>query len=289
MTTSGFLYRDILKYILPFGLFFGLFYPFTAFKTNDLNEILPIIILFSFVFGILIEKISTYPFLIFADIRHMKMTNRWMIDNWNIKKLFYNLDNNDRDYLFLTAAYISFSYNVGMIILLYFLTTLILFIKDIAFYGQSICTHQIPFIYNTEINSLLVLILSIIIIQSLRKHIVKETSSLIFPNGEYEYFGEKLQKEKHQLFANKIYGVVYTKGDKGSSKPAAGIEIELIFHDFNIKTHSDCFGYWSVSIEENMKDKSIRIDFPSHTGVLGNRKINLGEYDKTYFENTIEN
>ena len=289
MTVSGFLYKDVLKYILPVGLLFFLFYPLIGNIASDINGVIPAVIIFSFIIGALIERVSPYPFKIFPDIQQVNRTSTWMWQNWNLKQLFYNLNSQDRDYLYLTDSYIHFYYNSGFVILLYFVSIIYLTTKDVICQCNTFFEHKTFFVGGIEAPSWLILTFCIAIFFRLKKLVVREMEFLMCPNGEYEYFGEKLQKDKQQLFVNRIYGVVYKKSfDSSILSPASGVEIELIFHSHTTKTRSDNYGYWAIPIEQNMLGKLISINFPNQINVLGNKKINLGTFEKPYFENTIE-
>jgi hypothetical protein len=118
MSMSSFLYRDVLKYVLPSILFFFLLF---TLLNQDLETDLVVSIgtLLSLIFGCIVDKPSEKLFKIFISVRNTSEVVKWMNANWNLDKVFYYLDKEERDYLYLTGAYIGFFRNTGLVLFMY--------------------------------------------------------------------------------------------------------------------------------------------------------------------------
>jgi hypothetical protein len=280
MSTSGFLYRDILKYVLPSVLFFFLF--LSIFKLEiETDSILSIGILTSLLLGCLIDKPSSIFFNTFPDVKNAAKVTKWMNQNWDYRKVFYYLDKDERDYLYLTGAYIVFFRNAGFVLFSYCIGLTYLLIKDVVLGNQALFEHHVILLKDIHVNTGLMLCICLIIIYSLKREFINETKYLFYPDGQYDYFAEKVQKREKELLAKCIYGEIINRISK---RPIQGIEIKLINNDnVLIKCKSDKYGFWSIPLNEHMINTPLEIDYSVNSKIF-KQQLHITNYNKPFIQ-----
>jgi|GEM_PF-3457049 len=283
MSTSGFLYRDILKYVLPVAIMLLLFIPFIN-SDFEVNSIGLIAIVLSFVLGCLIEHISTYIKYIFLSIKKTSEIGNWMSENWNYDKVFYYLDKDERDYLYLTAAYIVFCRNVIFILLTYSITIVIHIIVNCQFDIKSIFLYEIPFINDSTLNSWLIMILCCSIIYVLVKSLISEIEYLYYPNGQYDFFAEKTQKKENCLLVKNIYGFVIINKVKWMELNK-NVEVEILFKNkFIGRIKINEYMYWNFPLSKENLNKKLTINFYNNSFLLKSLEYIIKDLNKPYIE-----
>ncbi|TNJ34210.1 hypothetical protein FGF66_12340, partial [Chlorobaculum thiosulfatiphilum] len=166
MSTSGFLYRDILKYVLPTLLFLILIVPLLNGSINY-EILIPFGIITSLLFGPLLSEISTLLFKLFPKVKKLISVSEWMNSNWDYGKMFYSLSKDERDYLYLTAAYIDFFKNSGLVIFIFMVLSLILMVIDLKGDYLGYLSHTTCIISKFNVNTFALIITCAVFIWSL--------------------------------------------------------------------------------------------------------------------------
>ena len=274
MSTSGFLYRDILKYVIPTLLLLLLIVPLFE-SSIDYKVLIPFGIIISLIIGPLLAKLSTFFYKIFPKVREVISISNWMNSNWNYRKMFYNISKDDRDYLYLTGAYVEFFKNSGLVIFIYMVVTIILMIVEVKGNYSNYLTHSTIVLSSLEVNTFFILIICIILINTLKAALIFETKILLFPDGQFEIFAEKVQRENNELIARKIYGKI----DK-----LQGIEVNLYHQNKLVSTCStNQYGYWNFDLNDEYLDSKLKIIIVHHSQPI-EREIEICLRCKPYFD-----
>ncbi len=240
MSTSGFLYRDILKYVMPTLLFLILIVPLLE-SSVDYQILILFGIIISLLFGPLLSRISTLLFKLFPNVKKVIKVSHWMNSNWDYRKAFYSLSKDERDYLYLTGAYIEFFKNSGFVVSVFMILSLIFMVIDLKGNYLEYLNHTTCIMSKFGFNTIALIITCFILIGSLKDALIFETKILLYPNGQFEIFAERVQKESKELLAKKIYGNI---------KELQGIEVKLIYQN---KIEATCLtdenGYWSFDFK----------------------------------------
>lgn len=109
VSTSAFIYRDVLRHILPAIVGVVLFAPFLR---SDSTPKVGVDVLSLWV--IVIAFTMSLPVLDLAERAYRRVRGRkgisdldWWSKVWNFDELFFRLSKDEREYLYLTAAYLA--------------------------------------------------------------------------------------------------------------------------------------------------------------------------------------
>lgn len=132
---APFTFRDFMQQILPGLIAAGLFVPYTGTEQTEATFIGAALL--SYVIYTPVSKAANVfkvlPFLR-KKIRKLDADRVWMGANWNYDRLFYVVTNEEREYLYLTGAYMQFYKLSAFYFFLYALTQL--FALGRALWGQ---------------------------------------------------------------------------------------------------------------------------------------------------------
>ncbi len=274
MSTSSFLYRDVIKYIIPTLLFLILATSLVP-EEIDLPPLITFGIIISLLFGAFISTISNWFFRLFPDVRRVISIAQWMNSNWDYRKMFYYIHKEERDYLYLTGAYIEFFKNSACILVVFALTWFGKMLWDTHLQWDDLLRHSILLAGSIKLNTLVIITLCIVLFFILKKALIFETKILLFPNGQYDIFSEKIQRREKEIIARSIYGKI---GDR------KGVEIELYSGNTLLSSCTSLdFGYWSVPLKKEFLNIPLEI-----RTTLDSKKIRqnilVKNYNKPYIE-----
>ena len=274
MSTSSFLYRDVIKYIIPTLLFLILATSLVP-EEIDLPPLITFGIIISLLFGAFISTISNYFFRLFPDVRRVISIAQWMNSNWDYRKMFYYIHKEERDYLYLTGAYIEFFKNSACILVVFALTWFGKMLWDTHLQWDNLLRHSILLAGSIKLNTLIIITLCIVLFFILKKALIFETKILMFPNGQYDIFSEKIQRREKEIIARSIYGRI---GDR------KGVEIELYSGDTLLSScKSREFGYWSVPLKKEFMNIPLEIRAKLDSKNI-KQNILVKHYNKPYIE-----
>jgi hypothetical protein len=289
MSTSGFLYRDILKYILPIAFFYLLFIPYVSNKIR-VEELVGLSVITSFVLGCSLEYFAKLIFQLLPSVKRDKKVWVWMNRNWNYSKMFYDLDKDDRDYLYLSSAYIEFCRNTAFVLLLYIVFFLFNSFHNVIFFNTNFLNEKIPFLGGIDLPLIIIIPLCCILEWRLLLNMSSEFEYLFFPRNKYECFARKTQKKNGELLLKRIYGCfIYVNSKKPrKEKRFVDCEVNLVCSDstkiITQKEISDNNGFWSIPIEEYMLKGIIHIKLYKSSVLLKVVEIELSRFDDPYIE-----
>lgn len=257
MSTSGFLYRDILKHVLPTLLLFLLIFP-VFYESIDYTVLSASAVVVSIALGEIFNRLSTKlnKILFSEKAREIGEINVWMNKNWNYRKVFYYLNKDERDYLYLTGAYIEFFKNSVLVFFLFVIAIIVTLIADCGADLQSIFFHQTSLFSAIKVNSISLIVSSVILIFSLQRAMVFEVKYLLYPDGQYDYFAEKVQKREKEILFRTIYGKIVDS----NGEALIGVQILLLKNGKEVDSaKSFNNGYWSFAIREGYFNKKLEL------------------------------
>lgn len=257
MSTSGFLYRDILKHVLPTLLLFLLIFPI-FYEGINYTVLSSFAVVISITLGELFNRLSTKlnKFIFSERAKEIGEVNTWMNKNWNYRKVFYYLDKDERDYLYLTGAYIEFFKNNILVFFVFGIVIIVTMLIDCSADLQLIFLHQTSLFSSIKVNSLILIFACVILIFSLQRVMVYEARYLLYPDGQYDYFAEKIQKREREILFRTIYGKVVASNGDG----LVGIQIVLLQEGNEVDTTKSIVnGFWSFAIKDDYFNKKLEL------------------------------
>lgn len=142
----------------------------------------------------------------------------WYSQNWDYDRLFYTLNKDDKEYLYLTGSYAEFYRLVGFYLLVYFLLNLVLLMKALLTVTTLADVKLVLVSLNTSMlggwpaNTMIVLIISFLLSVYAFRDFLIEYKALFLPNGQYITMAQNQHIEKG-LIAKSIWGRVLSNGD----------------------------------------------------------------------------
>jgi hypothetical protein len=254
MSMSGFLYRDIVKFILPTLIGICLIGSFFEINLQDTSAFL-IAVFVGFLFSGLLSSINIIHWI--PKIKEREKVKKMMINNWDYDLMFYSLDKDDRDYLYLSGSYLQFYITTVFYLFIYLIINILYFIPN--FYELNGSTFlkllnlKTTIIGGIEINSCIVFLLVGIALIFLLKYYILEYEILYFPFGQYDTLARKMQlKNVNIILIKSIWGKIIR-----SNK---GLEGNLIYLKENGTTVESCetnsYGYFQFNnVFEKYKGK----------------------------------
>ncbi|MBR9802593.1 hypothetical protein GYB59_13325 [bacterium] len=127
MEAADFGKRDLLQNFLPAGIAVILFSPFIT-TEQSLEGTLLATVLLAYPISILLYRpvgwFSNLAFLFCPTRQRLRKVRVWWAGNWDYQKLFHSISSEDRNYLYLTAAYIKYFNYVAFYLFAYFVLQL---------------------------------------------------------------------------------------------------------------------------------------------------------------------
>jgi hypothetical protein len=227
ISPSAFLTRDFIEYVFPATVATCLFLPFSRDGSIGLEILVGGSVLVSYILGSIRDTLSGISWIDGSLInlhlhppasRERKESesedeNSWQAGNWDYDLLFYSLSKDDREYIYLTAAYRNMSYALSLYLLLYGIVNLFwlggcLLIKGWIFeLAWSDLALRTPILGGKSAPAILLLLLSYLALNSLYSWYIKESESLFGDFGMYNQFARRVQRETGNL-ATSVWGRV---------------------------------------------------------------------------------
>ena len=268
---SPFSFRDTIQYILPTLIGLALFCPY--FASSDSIEIIFIGgALISYLIHtpvkLVVEKIYKHTPILGKKITQIKTDMNWWSHNWNYDKLFYeNIDDKEREYIYLTAGYADFHRITSFYLLCYFVVQVISLFKTALLIDSSMLQIIITLfniniilpmgdLFETILKPMLdletdiigglkiptyvaALISGILFVASIRDYLIEARDVA----NMYVRFAEKYHRKNGGL-AEGIWGWV-----KSDEEPLIGARVLLVHPNGNI-------------VKETKTDKEGKFQFP---------------------------
>lgn len=234
---SPFTFRDFLQAILPGLIGASLFAPYT--KAQSTEELLIGVGLFSYVIYTPISELAARSFglILSTKMKKLNANREWHARNWNYDRLFYHASNEDREYLYLTGAYVEFYRITAFYFLIYIAVQIVHLapalrllspfypmIYDLSFEERAnrFVGPQTPILGGWNIPTVAALTASFVILWFLLADFLNEYR-LLFEH-QYVEMARRYHAEKGDV-ARSIWGVVSC--DEEGNKPLQGVGIEL--------------------------------------------------------------
>jgi hypothetical protein len=218
---SAFIYRDIVRYIVPTALALALLLP-TISLSFDLNVIILGAILLGYVatdvvgnaYGFFIEKLS----LKWRDLEARKIENA---KRWDYDKLFYALSVEERDYLYLTNSYVTLYLVISAYLLAYSAGNLVYLVNALYENVHNWKTLTTCLLGNLQINTAIVIAISSVASRQAFNDYLTEYNSL--HNHKYPHFASLYHQKKGMKIATSIWGKLISM----ENEPLANINLEI--------------------------------------------------------------
>lgn len=273
ISVSAFVFRDVIRYILPTIIALGLYVPYFVPEGRELS--IETLLLFSVVLGYVVYspisylastfQISILKYVPRLSIYQHKKRRMWWTTNWDYDELWTNLEQQERDYLYLTMSYIEFFRLSGFYFFIYMVINLIYFISSLytsftlgEFSGISfgsfivqLLTYKTQMLGNWNASTLIVIVLSTILFYFLYASSSSEYGILFVDGGFFPKFAEKYQKKIGNI-ARSIWGTVYEiYGDERNPLPA--VEVSLLGNDNELVSKSTTDDSGDFQFEDKFK------------------------------------
>jgi hypothetical protein len=224
------IFRDIVQYVFPTIIAITLFLPFFGAHTVSVEGLVFGAILLGYVFSSLIGKLVgiSYDYIpiIRKCIRKRQRIAEWMDSNWDYATVFYSLTHEDREYLYLTAAYKDFYYVTSFYLLAYSLLNAVLLVVSVCGASQPstmVFGTYTPILGERQIPTVAAMLLSFAGFVFLFKDHLIEYQILFYPDGQHDHFARQCYK-KNPGIARSLWGKVTDNGQ-------AGAAVEVILQD----------------------------------------------------------
>jgi len=151
----------------------------------------------------------------------------WIQHNWDFDELFYNrLSNDEREYTYLTGAYVTFYQQLSFYLLVYAGVNLFFVASSVRQSPGLATLHDVlkaatPIPGGLELSSVLLLVASIPLAYYAFADYLNEYKHLFLENGQYDSFARRAQVKDGGV-ATSVWGMVH-HGDE----PVAGATVEL--------------------------------------------------------------
>jgi len=221
--TAAFSFRDFLESILPTIVALCLFMPYvSSFNSFDLAFLAVALLGYAISSPVIAitKKIYRYFPIVGQKIKSIEEEKEWWSNNWDYSKLFYRLKSDEREYIYLTAAYASCFRTMSFYFLIYAIIQTVQLSK--AFLAvkanpcqwiEAITKQATPMFGGWELPSFVVLIVSIIFVIFLLRDFLSELHFLFDDDGQYALFATNYQEEKGKI-AKSIWGTVSFEHEK---------------------------------------------------------------------------
>ena len=234
-----------------------LFFPYLGVEISE-----PLFFLYSVVLGFLLSSILERIDLVkhLSSIQKRFDVKDMMNENWDYNMMFYSLDKDDRDYLYLTGSYLSFFKITSNILIFYFFVNLSEIISNVTKDGfTSILTTQTQIIGGLEVNSLIISTITVFLVIFFIKDYIFEFEILFYPSGQYEAFAKKIQlKNTNIILIKSIWGRVIH-----NDKEIENLEIKLLENGVllnSIMTDKNGFFQFKDEFKKNLS-KTITVEY----------------------------
>lgn len=271
ISPSVFLTRDFLEHILPTIIAACLFLPFLVkLEGAKLESMLVGALVLGYFVSALTQRIVRVPWihrgmhLLYrweshgVTLQQIKSGHQWRARNWNYDRLFYLLNKDDREYLYLTRAYLNLAQDLCFYLMLYLLVNTVLLAGSlwiefmIVGFSWEFWAVWTPMIGGAALITWLVMLLSFLTFCSLYSAFLQEFGSLFDEWGSYAQWAERYHIEQGGI-ATGIWGAI-----KRSKAPVDKTLVKLVLED--------------KVIQEAETDSKGRFQFPgAYATCLGKR------------------
>jgi hypothetical protein len=214
ITSGTFIFRDFIRYILPTVIAACLFFP--LFRGSGSQPSLDVVVFVMVVFGYVLYApvifigelfLCRFPQDILSRQRSRKK-QEWWAKNWDYDTLWFRLDKDEREYLYLTHSYIQFYRITSICFSAYAITNIIILLnaariewsnstKNLSWLMASLQTTT-PMVGGWDINTPLLIAITGIITCFLFRDADIEYKMLFLDDGSYVSYAKKY----HQTFGN---------------------------------------------------------------------------------------
>ena len=229
ISTASFVFRDFIRDILPTIIGACLFVPLIRNVSPDALVIAGIIL--GYLISPLIHEVAyyTYKYLPFIrkKLKEYEYKRKWCAANWDQGRLFYSLNKDDKEYVFLSGGYAYFYRLISFYLFVYFVINLLslreaLNSKPLDTWWCVARSVETAMMGGWKMPTIAVLIISPILSSLASRRYFLEYNLLFFENGSYAMLAEAEQREKGGM-ALSIWGKVIYSG-----KPATDLNVTLI-------------------------------------------------------------
>lgn len=247
--TAAFIFRDVLQYILPTFIAAILFLPLFGDRFRELG--LETLLLGSAIVGFLgstpVSWIAKRTARFVPLVRRYDELADWHQRNWDYSRLFYTLDKDEREYLYLTGAYLEFYRTVSLHLLVYAGINLFRLAAtglEASSTGEALrqagaaCT---PLLGTWEAPSWILMLLAAVLATAAFRDFVTEYRILFLDRGQYLTLAEHKHRNEGAV-AVAVWGTVSAGG-----KPVVGADVRLcrpgVFFERQNTDRRGCFQF----------------------------------------------
>jgi hypothetical protein len=231
---APFTFRDFIQQILPGLIAAGLFVPFAGVTSTESTFIAAALLSYviSTPVSLAANCLKLIPFLR-AKLKELDADRKWEDLNWNYTRLFYRLSDEEREYTYLTGAYMQFYKVSAFYFLLYSCTQVGIIVhalwnKPYRTWGALASAAKTPILGGLSLPTLWILPLASVICGFLIADYINEYKILMF--DLYPEYARRYQ-EKEGGIARSIWGkIVYEIMDNRGTKkeePVSQMEVAL--------------------------------------------------------------
>jgi hypothetical protein len=240
ISPSVFLTRDFIEYVLPTLVAVVLFSPLgTRSAGVSLEIMLSGAIVASYLLSAFAEDVAGTSWLRKAmatlhqrrrpgwrpkerpepSLDEIRRTHRWWCENWDYDRLFYSLCKDDREYIYLTRAYLNCFLILSLYLLLYMAVNLLWLVGNavielavVAGLSWDLLTLGTPVLGGWSAPTLLLTLIAYLLFDSIYSWHIGEAISLFDDGGIYPEFAAKHHRADGGL-ATAVWGRVHRGGE----------------------------------------------------------------------------
>jgi hypothetical protein len=227
-----FSFRDFIQYILPALIGVYLFIPYVA-SIDSIDAAFVSAAIFGYVLATPISSIARAIFGLIPGLRNrikqLSIKRQWWSRNWNYDRLFYMLTKDERDYLYLTGAYVEFYRTVSVCFLIYSLLQIFSLTWEVvgslqssSFHWNLILDQQTPMLGGWEMSTLVLAVISLVAFYYLVADFLLEYEILFLDDGQYVTMAVKYQESVGGI-AKSVWGCLL----EDEAKPVEGATVYL--------------------------------------------------------------